>query len=76
MKPADKLPCPLAGSDSAALVYPFGILWACLAVCLAAIGKEAYDSTGRGNVEVLDAVATVAGGAVMVGWYAVQPVMA
>jgi hypothetical protein len=45
------------------------ILWVCIAVCLAAVGKEAYDSTGRGNVELLDALATVAGGGLLVGWY-------
>lgn len=73
--PSDKLLHLLAGSTIAALVYPFGILWACLAVFIAAIGKEAYDSTGRGHVELLDAAATVAGGALLVWWYAVQPVM-
>lgn len=65
----DKLLHLLAGSTIAALAYPFGILWACLAVSVAAIGKEAYDSTGRGNVELLDAVATLAGGGVVLGWY-------
>jgi hypothetical protein len=43
----DKLLHILAGSTIAALAYPFGILWAFLAVFIAAIGKEAYDSTGR-----------------------------
>jgi hypothetical protein len=45
--PTDKLLHLLAGIAIAAVVYPFGILWACLAVFVAAIGKEAYDSTGR-----------------------------
>lgn len=67
--PTDKLVHLLAGSTIAALVYPFGILWACLAVSIAAIGKEAYDTTGRGNVELLDAVATLGGGAALLGWY-------
>lgn len=73
--PTDKLLHLLAGITIAALVYPFGILWACLAVFIAAIGKEAYDSTGRGHVELLDALATVAGGSVLLGWYSVQPVL-
>lgn len=34
-----------------------------LAATIAALAKEAYDSTGRGRVEVLDCIATVAGGA-------------
>lgn len=73
--PTDKLLHLLAGIAIAAVAHPFGILWAGLAVFVAAIGKEAYDSTGRGYVEVLDAVATLAGGAVLLGWYSVQPVL-
>jgi hypothetical protein len=67
--PTDKLLHLLAGIAIAALAYPFGILWACLAVLVAAVGKEIYDSTGRGHVELLDALATVAGGALLLGWY-------
>lgn len=70
--PTDKLLHLLVGSAIAALVYPFGILWAIAAVSVAAVGKEIYDSTGRGNVELLDAMATLAGGAVLLGWYSVQ----
>lgn len=76
MMPTDKLLHLLSGIAVAALVYPFGILWACLAVCAAAVGKELRDARGFGTPEVLDAVATLAGGALLVGWYAVQPVMA
>lgn len=65
----DKLLHFLAGITVAAVVYPFGILWACLAVFITAIGKEAYDATGRGNVEVLDSLATVVGGVILIGWY-------
>lgn len=72
---SDKLIHLLAGIAIAAVVYPFGILWAIAAVFLAAVGKEAYDSTGRGHVELLDAVATLAGGAVLLSWYSVQPVL-
>jgi hypothetical protein len=67
--PTDKLLHLLAGSTIAAVAYPFGIFWASLAVFIAAIGKEAWDSTGRGHVELLDALATVAGGALLLGWY-------
>jgi hypothetical protein len=67
--PTDKLLHLLAGTTIAAALYPFGTLWACLAVCLAAVGKEAYDSTGRGRVEFMDALTTVAGGALLLGWY-------
>ena len=70
--PTDKILHLLAGSTIAALVYPFGILWAIAAVSIAAVGKEIYDSTGRGNVELMDAVATLAGGVVLLGWYSVQ----
>lgn len=73
--PTDKLLHLLAGSTIAALVYPFGFIAVCVAVFGAAVGKEAYDSTGRGHVELLDALATVAGGAVLLGWYSVQPVL-
>ena len=74
MIPTDKLLHLLVGIAIAAILYPFGILWACLAVFIAAIGKEAYDATGRGNVELLDAVATLAGGAALLGWYKVTGV--
>jgi hypothetical protein len=67
--PTDKLLHLLAGSTTAALVYPFGVFWSCLVVLVAAVGKEAYDATGRGNVELLDAVATLAGGAALLVWY-------
>lgn len=69
LMPPDKFPHLLAGIATAAVVYPFGILWACLAVCLAAIGKEAYASTGRGRVEFMDAFTTVVGGVLLLGWY-------
>ena len=37
------------------------------AALVAGVAKEAYDATGRGTVEALDAVATVVGGAVIYG---------
>ena len=36
---------------------------------IAAIGKEIYDMTGRGTPDYMDAVATIAGGAVGAGLY-------
>jgi hypothetical protein len=66
--PTDKLLHLLAGIATAAGVYPFGILWACLAVCLAAVGKELWDAQGHGTPDRIDALATVAGGVLMLGW--------
>jgi hypothetical protein len=67
--PTDKLLHLLAGIAIAAILYPFGIFPAMLAVCIAAIGKELRDMRGHGTPEVLDALATVAGGAVLIGWF-------
>jgi hypothetical protein len=67
--PTDKLLHILVGIAIAAILYPFGILPAMLAICIAAIGKELYDRTGRGTPELLDAVATVAGGVALLAWY-------
>lgn len=39
-----------------------------LAAVIAGIGKEAYDATGRGNVELMDALATAAGGVPFLFW--------
>jgi len=40
--------------------------WALIPVIIAAVGKELYDLyTGKGNGEILDAVCTVAGGAIV-----------
>lgn len=47
----------------------FGIVPAFCAVMFAATAKELYDHTGRGTPELLDAVATLAGGAALLGWY-------
>ena len=69
MIPADKLLHILAGIAIAAAVAPFGAVPAFCAVLVAAIGKELYDRTGRGTPELLDAVATVAGGAALLAWY-------
>lgn len=42
--------------------WPAHHLWAALAAMVAGLTKEAWDSTGRGNVDGLDALATAAGG--------------
>jgi hypothetical protein len=67
MLTTDKLLHLLVGIVIAAVVYPFGVFWACLAVLVAAVGKEIHDATGRGHVELLDALATVAGGVLLLG---------
>ena len=73
--PTDKLLHFLVGIAIAAILYPFGVLPTMLAVTIAAIGKELRDMRGHGTPEVLDALATLAGGAVLLGWYSVQPVL-
>lgn len=65
--PADKAGHLIAGLAFFcvfALISPVAGLVAAVAVGAA---KEAYDSTGRGNVEFLDFAATAAGG--LVGFY-------
>jgi hypothetical protein len=65
----DKLAHVLAGIAVAALAYPFGLIPAMLATVLAAVGKELWDLQGNGTPEGLDAVATLVGGAALIGWY-------
>ena len=65
----DKLAHFHAGIAVAALAYPFGVLLACFAVVVAAIGKELWDAQGNGTPDPIDAVATLLGGAALVGWY-------
>ena len=71
--PTDKLLHILVGITIAAILYPFGILPAMLAVTIAAIGKELRDMRGHGTPEVLDALATVAGGVALIAWYSFAP---
>ena len=68
MMPADKLLHLLAGIAIAAVVYPFGVIPALLAVILAAVGKELWYAQGHGTPDHIDALATVAGGCAMLGW--------
>lgn len=65
--PADKGGHFIAGAIIALI---FGLFfWPLIGLavaCLAAVGKEIHDSTGRGNVEFLDFIATALGG--VLGW--------
>lgn len=64
--PKDKLLHFVAGSICSAVVYLIsGNLTLAIGASVAlGISKEVYDSRGHGTVEVLDAVATIAGGVV------------
>lgn len=64
----DKITHALAGAAIAAALLPFGALLALLAVVVAAVGKELWDSTGRGTPDRIDAMVTVLGGCAMIGW--------
>jgi hypothetical protein len=69
MIPSDKLAHFLAGIAVAAVAYPFGLIAAMLATVIVAVGKELWDAQGNGTPEPLDAVATLAGGGALAGWY-------
>ena len=62
----DKIKHFIAGAIASIVVYvaTFNVTIAVSFSVLLGIGKEVYDSQGHGTVEVLDAVATVAGGVV------------
>ena len=64
----DKITHALAGAAIAAALLPFGVILAALAVLVAAAGKEVWDAQGHGTPDRIDALATVAGGAAMLGW--------
>lgn len=64
----DKITHTLAGAAIAAALLPWGVIPAMLAVVIAAVGKEVWDAQGHGTPDVYDALATVAGGAAMLGW--------
>lgn len=68
MIPVDKLFHLLAGCAVAGALHPFGVLAAVVALLVVGIGKEVYDHFGHGTVDVYDFMATVWGGAVMLGW--------
>lgn len=66
--PIDKITHTLAGAAIAAALMPFGVIPAVLAVVIAGAGKEVWDAQGRGTPDSVDALATMAGGAAMLGW--------
>lgn len=68
MMQLDKITHTLAGAAIAAALLPFGLIPALLAVVIAAVGKELWDAQGHGTPDRIDALATVAGGAAMLGW--------
>ena len=68
MMQLDKITHALAGAAIAAALLPLGVTPALLAIVIAAVGKELWDAQGHGTPDVYDAMATVAGGAAMLGW--------
>jgi len=62
--PADKVLHMGAGAGVAAVGSGAGLSWqqSCALSAAAGIGKEAYDATGRGTPEAMDAIATAAAG--------------
>ena len=64
----DKITHTLAGAAIAAALLPFGVIPALLAVIVAAVGKELWDAQGHGTPDRIDALVTVAGGVLMLGW--------
>ena len=69
MPSIDKIAHFLAGSTIAAALLPFGIVVAAFAVIVAAAGKEMWDAHGHGTPDRMDAIATIIGGALLIGWY-------
>jgi len=66
--PLDKITHTLAGAAIAAALLPFGVIPAVLAVVVAGVGKEVWDAQGHGTPDRIDALVTVAGGVLMLGW--------
>ena len=66
--PFDKITHTLAGAAIAAALLPFGLIPALLSVLAAAVGKELWDAQGHGTPDRIDALVTVIGGALMIGW--------
>ena len=68
MPQLDKITHTLAGAAIAAAMLPFGVIPALLAVVVAAVGKELWDAQGHGTPDRIDALVTVIGGVLMLGW--------
>lgn len=66
--PIDKITHTLAGAAIAAALLPWGAIPAVLAVVVAGVGKELWDAQGHGTPDRIDALVTVAGGVLMLGW--------
>lgn len=66
---SDKIGHFLAGIAAAALTYPFGAMEAMGAAIVVGIGKELWDSAHDGQVDLADAICTIAGGALLISWY-------
>lgn len=66
--PIDKIAHTLAGAAIAAALLPFGLIPALLAIVAAAVGKELWDAQGHGTPDHIDALVTVIGGVLMLGW--------
>ena len=58
-----------AGGMIVGLGLPLGTPTAILLLFLAAVGKEAWDACGNGTPDRWDAIATIAGGMLVVLWY-------
>jgi len=67
--PLDKQLHFYSGGMLAGLLMPLSVQLAVFGVIFAAIGKELYDLLSkRGTPEIMDAVATILGGSVIVIW--------
>lgn len=68
----DKIGHVIGGLAIAGAFAPFGWVAALVAVIAIGIGKEVvWDKwLGRGTPEVADALATILGGVLLLGWYA------
>lgn len=73
--PIDKIAHTLAGAAIAAALLPWGVTPALLAVIVVAVGKELWDAQGHGTPDRIDALVTVAGGVLMLGWLHLAPLI-
>ena len=65
----DKINHFIVGQAVALVLLLVGWEISLMAVVLIAVSKEAWDSKGNGSVELLDALATILGGILIVGLY-------
>lgn len=68
MMQLDKIAHTLSGAAIAAALLPWGVIPALMAVVIAAVGKELWDAQGHGTPDHIDALVTVIGGVLMLGW--------